>query len=320
MSSLNFNLFILREKLGKLFKGKSYGSTTVERKIVEQPEIARGRYYTKISNYLFYILGFILCYQSASFFWNRIPFKNPILAGLTQSELKIIRAPKQGSIVKSYSLFGVEIPPSEIKKPKENNKQGTIAKTKLNIKITGISASTQIGLGSVVMIYENSEDVYGIGDKVAKTNATITKILPDRVILNNTGVAEVVMLPGEDETQIARAELKSNTNDNKPVKEEMKQVRTELLSNPGSLFNYLSIKPAMNSGKTIGYELNPGNDRRLFINAGLKEGDIAVEINGYDLTDNAQAMQAMGELQNMTEITLVVDRNGSRETISLDLK
>ncbi len=76
----------------------------------------------------------------------------------------------------------------------------------------------------------------------------------------------------------------------------------------------------MKDGKPIGYELNPGTESKLFINSGLKPGDIAVEMNGYDLTDTTQAMQVMGQLQDMTEVTLVVDRNGDRQTINLDLK
>ena len=86
------------------------------------------------------------------------------------------------------------------------------------------------------------------------------------------------------------------------------------------MLKYINIKPATRDGKVIGYELNPGSDSRLFINSGLKSGDIAVEINGKDLTNNAQAMQVMGELQNMTEVSIVIDRNGSRESINLDLK
>ena len=45
-----------------------------------------------------------------------------------------------------------------------------------------------------------------------------------------------------------------------------------------------------------------------------------MEINGKDLTDSAQAMAVMGELQNMTQINIVVDRNGSKETIVLDIQ
>ena len=58
----------------------------------------------------------------------------------------------------------------------------------------------------------------------------------------------------------------------------------------------------------------------MFINAGLQAGDVAVEINGMDLTDNVQAMAAMAQLQEATSITLVIERNGSRETITLDLQ
>lgn len=292
----------------------------------EQNSVVKNKNYSIIiSNFLFYLLAFILSYQGANIFWNSIPYKNQVIAGLSESELKQIRSPRNQVSPDKYSLFGKEV---VVENSKENEiqvetKSGKVVKSSLNIVITGISASTEQGKGSVVMTYNGVEDVYGVGDDIKKTKAKVKEIHPDRIVITNNGRDEVVMLPGEEFIP-QRKESKINSaienSDLKNDKEQLQMVRTELLSNPGTLFNYISINPKIENGKTIGYELNPGTDDRLFINAGLRAGDIALEINGMDLTNNAQAMAALSSLQDATSITLVIDRNGSRETITLDLQ
>lgn len=292
----------------------------------EQNSVVKNKNYSIIiSNFLFYLLAFILSYQGANIFWNSIPYKNQVIAVLSESELKQIRSPRNQVSPDKYSLFGKEV---VVENSKENEtqvetKSGKVVKSSLNIVITGISASTEQGKGSVVMTYNGVEDVYGVGDDIKKTKAKVKEIHPDRIVITNNGRDEVVMLPGEEFIP-QRKESKINSaienSDLKNDKEQLQMVRTELLSNPGTLFNYISINPKIENGKTIGYELNPGTDDRLFINAGLRAGDIALEINGMDLTNNAQAMAALSSLQDATSITLVIDRNGSRETITLDLQ
>ncbi len=290
----------------------------------ELAEITR-RKYTKVSNYLFYFLGVICCYQAAAYFWNRIPYSRPTIPGLTQDELKQVRQPRQSTTVRNYSLFGIETPtpPTNINSNAPAGKpvsQAGPQKSRLNITITGISASSSATLGSVVLIYEGKEDTYGVGDQIPKTKAVIKKIEPRQIVIDNDGTSEFVVFDEDDAKAQQRMGSVKQEEPKKTNSDEIKNVRTELLTNPGKLFDYVSIKPAMRDGKTVGYELNPGKNNKLFIDAGLKAGDIAVDINGHDLTDNAQAMQLMGELQNLTSLTIVVDRDGAKETINLNLQ
>ena len=65
-----------------------------------------------------------------------------------------------------------------------------------------------------------------------------------------------------------------------------------------------------NINKIKGYRLNPGRDRSLFEQSGLKRNDLAVSINGYDLTDFGESIKVMNELKNMTDISITVERDG----------
>ena len=43
---------------------------------------------------------------------------------------------------------------------------------------------------------------------------------------------------------------------------------------------------------------------------GLKNNDLAIAINGYQLTDMRQAMTAMQELREATDATISIERDG----------
>ncbi|KAL8181361.1 UNVERIFIED_CONTAM: hypothetical protein K2H54_000275 [Gekko kuhli] len=62
---------------------------------------------------------------------------------------------------------------------------------------------------------------------------------------------------------------------------------------PGKITDTLNISPVRVDGRMVGYRLNPGSNPELFNQLGLVANDMAVSINGLDLRDNAQAMQAM---------------------------
>jgi len=75
----------------------------------------------------------------------------------------------------------------------------------------------------------------------------------------------------------------------------------------------------LSGDKLQGYRLNPGKDASLFRQSGLQENDLAIALNGIDLRDQAQAQQALQHLNEQTEITLTVEREGQRHDIAFAL-
>ena len=59
----------------------------------------------------------------------------------------------------------------------------------------------------------------------------------------------------------------------------------------------------------------PGKDPTFFQNAGLKPGDVAVQMNGFDLTAPMEAAQALKSLKEQREVSLLLDRNGDMTEI-----
>jgi len=139
------------------------------------------------------------------------------------------------------------------------------------------------------------------------------------VILDNDGRFETLYLdeaPEGGSAAVRRPPVQERSRPSTPVSES----RTELLENPAKITEMVNISPVQQDGELVGYRVNPGKDPALFKEVGLEPNDLAVSINGYDLTDNEQAMQMLSELPELTELTLTVERDGQLHQVFISLQ
>jgi len=168
----------------------------------------------------------------------------------------------------------------------------------------------------------------------------LKRVKIDRVIIESAGRLETLMLDGFEytkkipsangqpnqkpatNTSATRRTLTNNQTqvNQAKIKERVAQLKADIKDNPAKFTDYIKITPHRERGQVKGYRLSPGKDREFFSDVGLKPGDIALEINGNDLTDIRQAQQALKELRQSTQLSLVVKRGGEVHDISLDLE
>jgi len=236
------------------------------------------------------------------------------------------------SALQELGLFGRA--DSASARPKVAPKEEVITdapKTSLSIQLTGVVASTTEQKGLAVIASGGSQDTYGLGDKIKGTSASLKEVYADRIIITNSGRYETLMLDGleyntnsnaNQQLQRAKSLPKGNRIDqrqNREVARELGESREQILADPSKITDYLAISPVKRDGELAGYRLNPGKDRKLFIEAGFKPNDLAKSINGYDLTNMGQALEVMGQLPEMTEIALMVEREGQLIEIMFSL-
>lgn len=189
-------------------------------------------------------------------------------------------------------------------------------KTRLNVTLVGIVAASDPLLSSVIIENKGSQDSYFVGSIITGTNAKVTEIFSDRIIITVKGQKQTLVLDGleKDNKRMASIEKgQKKKNKKKRSSKKPKKIaldRKALLSNPGKLTDFIRISPVRKGNEIKGYRIKPGKDPSLFKEAGLKSGDLAVELNGIDLTDMSQAIGLMKEFPTMTDISLTVDRNG----------
>ncbi len=196
-------------------------------------------------------------------------------------------------------------------------------KTSLNMTLTGVVANNDVKRSMAIIEYQSKQDTYVINQKVKSSRASIAEIHSDRVILKNNGRYETLMLDGFDYTKNSAPKASErptvSSSSRKQLGKKFSKTRQEILKDPGKIMDYISISPVSTQGKVQGYRLNPGRRPELFKASGLKPRDLAVAINGYDLSDPSQSIRVMSELRNMNNIMITVERDGQLTDIEFAL-
>ncbi|PKF51398.1 type II secretion system protein GspC [Enterovibrio nigricans] len=194
-------------------------------------------------------------------------------------------------------------------------------KTKLNLTLVGLVASSEPERGLAVIANRGSQKTYGIGEPIEGTRVTLRQVLNDRVILRNNGRDEALMLAGVDYNQPNKAPVRKAPAQQRASSgdSDLSAIKAEIMNNPQALLKYLTLSREQNETGLIGYRIGPGSDSRLFTDAGLQTGDIAVGINGADLTNPAEMNRIWQSLSDASEISLTVQRGGQLHEIYISL-
>lgn len=272
---------------------------------------------------LFWLLIILVCQQMAAMTWQLLPAAPVSMQNLLPppTSPSVANRPLDPRELLKLALFGKpEVKPVEAVKPVSTE---PAPRTKLNLTLTGVLASSIPERSIAIVLNGGDEQGYSEGDVVNGTQAIINSIQKDRILLDNQGQEETLMLDGEEYTPSPSGLLdEEGVGPDGPevaATPSMGKLKDEMTKNPGKLLDYINISPVINDGKLKGYRVNPGKDVAFFQRIGLQSNDLAVSINGYDLRDNSQAMQIMQQLSSMTEMNLTVERNGLQQDIYIRL-
>ena len=247
-------------------------------------------------------------YQLAQLSWRLLPAPKTATSAPISPNLSVRTDAKTTnqqrlSIIRDAKLFGTAV---------QDTAQTIIApKSRLNAQLTGIMASSIASRSIAIIARDGKQQSYVIGDVIQGTDAQIINILPDRVIIKRQQQQEALFLDENAMTAPATAPTLNNSS--------LPNVRQQLLKNPGQLMDYLTVAPVRENNQLKGYRLNPGRNPEIFNQLGLQPNDLAININGLDLRNDAEAMQAMQQLAHQTEMNISVERNGETQDIYVNL-
>lgn len=230
--------------------------------------------------------------------------------------------------IKQLNLFG-----NLLAKPVEEVEVTDAPVTRLNLTLTGVVTSSLQDQGAAIIENSGKQETYGLGEKITNTNATLKEVYRDRVIIKNGLASETLMLDGIDyskpKIQVSDDYQVEDIPDDRQQASGQPQRRTlskdaleasrELQEQPANFTDFIAITPHRPAGELEGYRVSPGKKAALFEAAGLKAGDIVTEINGLDLTDMQQSLEAMGALREIQSLQMTINREGDLLTIYLDL-
>ena len=249
------------------------------------------------------------------------------------------------SAVVGSGVFGGipdELDASLVTNERSDNRDGierNAAETRLPLSLTGIVASIEDGLGSVVIRASGAEQVYAVGDGLpAPGQVTLAKIMPHSIVIDNNGTYELLTLyegaslivpttpsreqratPSDRTVAAPRLEAQPLVASEAKRREVAQRYRRALYETPEALASLLTVSPVQADGAIIGYRISPSKERAAFDALGFQPGDMVTGVNGLSLSDTTNTLKLYTLMKDATAATFDITREGGNVTISVDL-
>lgn len=199
-----------------------------------------------------------------------------------------------------------------------------VKRSRLNIKLRGVVASGSES-GVAILFHDGKEHAYAAGDRLNVREAiTLQSVLEDHVIISRNGALEKIELEklrsrSASGQGVARVPRNSSVDLNTEyIRRLVGDPRTTLKNNPLRLMRYLTFTPYVQAGRTVGFTIKSGRDKRLFPKLGLQEGDVVTAVNNQSVGEVPMS-DLLNSLDNNTSFEITVLRNGATEIIRLTL-
>lgn len=281
-----------------------------------------------------FILVLLLAWLLAKLSWQLLPVPANTLLQVSTVTTAPQRQPQDLANLTRFPLFG-EAEPVTAAAPAVVTEA---PKTQLNVKLTGLVAvPARPEAGSAVIEHRGAEATYAVGDLLEGTRAKLHQVLDDRVLLEQNGRFETLMLDGVEFTRIAQANAGLGREDSPEMEApqepivlaqpiatgfdnpEIQARRDEIMAEPMKFFDYVRVTPVQRDGQLAGYRLMPGKDPAMFQQLGFQQGDLAIEINGVPLNDMQQAMRVINDIRDASEAAIKIERDGEIRDILFSL-
>jgi len=292
----------------------------------------------KLPNFVSLLLVIALGISLAKLMWLLLT-PAPKISAFSSSETSNLITPKAqinyGKRIADQHIFGevkIKTVAAVEKKPDIVTKV-VVAPTKLNLKLHGIVAYKSKEGFALISAANGPQKVYGKGEAIQE-GVTVTEILPEKVVLDNRGKTEELLLPVNKAAPNSRRRTGSNSlggvplPGSKPPKKpnrsplasanstppDLSKLRQDILSNPAKLMDVVRPSPAIVNGQFIGFRIRPGKQRKMFNQLNFRSNDIITEINGIVLDDQNKGAMALSELSQAASISVKVKR-GNQEIL-----
>jgi general secretion pathway protein C len=274
-----------------------------------------------------------------------VELANPLVASPAQGRQLAVNMEE----LVEWNLFGTAATPSsqlvEVEEAEitgssdldgiENNAQ----ETRLALTLQGIVSSSEPDRALAIIESKKEQAQYVVGDELpVGDRVKVAKILSDRVVIDNGGKYELLLLFDEEgiaagksmalqpanpeETGATRRPAVSQRRvaGQREVAEMAENYRRRLYNNPQSLAQVVRIAPVRDGSELQGYRVSAGRDRAQFEAMGFQADDIVTGVNGIALTDPGKAMELYRVMRSATEASFDVLRGGEQLTLVVELE
>ena len=289
--------------------------------------------------YLLALLWLILAL--VQLLWALLPAPDPaelsavVINPLTGAPAAQAQDPVAVETMLSWNLFGTEdstlvrVADSQIQEAVPADTDGIekdAKETRLSLRLQGLATSPEPRYARAIIEYQGRQQQYAIDDKLPVSGrVTLAKVLPDRVVLNNSGKYELLLLFNEDESDAALVAApaapkeRASLQPTRDVKELAQSYRERLYSNPQSLAEVVNISAVREEGRLQGYRVSAGKDKEQFEALGFQPNDVGTAVNGIELNDPGKAMELYRVMRSAKEASFSIRRGEEDVTLSVGL-
>ena len=261
-----------------------------------------------------------------------------VINPLSASSSRAIVAPVDIDRMVAWHLFGeagataqaVIEAATEVETDSREGIEDGARETSLQLKLRGIVASTEDGLGYAIIENANQQAIYMVEDKLpVRGNVVLAKVMPRQVVLDNGGTYELLVL--FEESTFSTAEPMSAQTAAPAVSENIdkrgddqatrlaQSYRQRLYQNPQSLAEVVNVSAVRENGALLGYRVSPGKDQEQFAQLGFKMGDVVTSVNGVSLDNPTNTMVLFNDMRSAKEAVFELKRDGQALTLSVNL-
>jgi general secretion pathway protein C len=247
--------------------------------------------------------------------------------------------------LKTLAIFGRADAPKQDQPAAIDSK---VVDTNLNLTLVGVMESSDETSARAIIASGNKQDVYAVNTPLpVGNNVTLSKVMNDRVIINNNGQYESLWLYQNDPNAPKTAPVPQAIANPQPI---AIQPTEQLPGSNGSVYgpevgpsrearttNERPSEPALaeasrnladvvamsihrEDGQVVGYKIRPGRDAERFRAAGLQADDVVTAINGMPLNNPAKIMEIYRNMGNTTSASLEIKRGASVITVNVEIQ
>ena len=196
--------------------------------------------------------------------------------------------------------------------------------TSLNLQLLGTVNSSERALARALIFADGRQQQFAIGEQVPGSGKVVlSKVLDDRVILDNNGRYETLWLydPSGNARRPVAATPDAPPEPAPAVPKAFSDLRDKIASqHPPSIADAVMVSPMSEGGKLVGYKVRPGRDQQRFERLGFKPDDVIVGVNDVTLDDPQRALELYNTMRTAKEATFSVKRAGGDIKLKVSLE
>ncbi|HIJ59173.1 MAG TPA: hypothetical protein HPP56_00950 [Nitrospirae bacterium] len=249
-------------------------------------------------------------------YFAKKPQKKPVqTSNVTSAQYDLMNY----EVVVKNNPFGIK---SEELKPIKSFDSSTEKQADVDYKLIGTIAGSDRYSFAIFASKESNQEIYKVGTSIGNLGK-LSKVYPSKVILNKDGqnreipLAEIVNIE-EIKQQTTHSfkgtEIARQTGDRSFVVDQKKI--QQAIDNPNQILTDARLLPNFVDGVQKGFVIREIKHGGIYHNLGLRDGDVLLRINDYNINNPESGLQAFTALKGLERVNLDIIRGNSNLTLS----